>query len=377
MTSALGVLPAGAATGRPTPEPVDWALASRTARAIAGRDDFSGSYLGRSLQRDFAEVSAEAEDAVARATGLAPLTPARAEVVDRRDWADVNVSSMRRLLDPFTTRIAPRLARNPLSPVTRRVAGAELGVLLGYVAKRVLGQYDLLVPDAAAAPRSDIGAAAGDAVYYVGPNVLALEKRFAFRPRDFRRWIALHELTHRAQFTGVPWMHSYFLGLVEEVFGMMDPDPRRFADALRRAADSLRAGRNPLDDGGLVMLFAGPEHRAALERVQALMSLLEGHGNAVMNVLGAELVDGQERMAAVLDARRTARGATALLHKVLGLELKMRQYEVGEQFVRAVMGGGDLRAIDPAWERPENLPTLAELEDPAAWVERVRASATV
>ena len=178
---------------------------------------------------------------------------------------------MRRLLQPLTDRIAPRMAKSALAPVGRSVAATELGLLLGWFAQRVLGQYDLLVPD-------DDGNVP-DAVYYVGANVLSLEKRFAFRPRDFRLWIAIHEVTHRAQFTGVPWMQNYFFGLVQQTFAMVDPDPRQIVKALVRAVDEFRRGRNPLDEGGLVGLLASQEHRAALAGVQALMSLLEGHGN--------------------------------------------------------------------------------------------------
>ena len=212
----------------------------------------------------------------------------------------------------------------------------------------------------------------GDAVYYVGPNILGLEKRFAFRPRDFRLWIAIHEVTHRAQFTGVPWMRDYFLGLVRQAMNLVDPDPRSFAQAIARAADEVRSGRNPLDEGGIVGLFASPEQRGVLGQVQALMSLLEGHGNVVMDDLGKEHVAGQERMSRVLSQRRRNSGLSALLHKLLGLEQKMRQYEVGEKFVRGVIEIGGPRAIDDAWVSPDNLPVLDELDDPGAWLARVQ-----
>jgi coenzyme F420 biosynthesis associated uncharacterized protein len=212
----------------------------------------------------------------------------------------------------------------------------------------------------------------GDAVYYVGANVLGLEKRFAFRPRDFRLWIAIHEVTHRAQFTGVPWMRAHFLGLVRQAFDLVDPDPRTVIRAITKAVDEIRAGRNPLDDGGVVGLFASPEQRGVLSQVQALMSLLEGHGNVVMDDLGSRHVVGQERMSRVLQTRRQQRGITSAIHKVLGLEQKMRQYEVGEKFVRGVIEIGGPRAIDHAWVSPENLPVLDELDNPAAWLARVQ-----
>src|SRR5262245_4137453 len=150
---------------------------------------------------------------------------------------------MQRLLGPLTNRLGAKLTSGPLAAVGRRVAGTEVGVLLGYLARRVIGQYDLLVAG------TDDGL-----VYYVGPNVLALEKRYAFRPRDFRLWIAIHEVTHRAQFTGVPWLRGYFLALVDQTLTAVDPDPRRMLEAIARVAADVRAGRNPLDDGGVVAL---------------------------------------------------------------------------------------------------------------------------
>jgi coenzyme F420 biosynthesis associated uncharacterized protein len=273
---------------------------------------------------------------------------------------------MRAVLEPLTARVGARMAASPLAPFGRTIAGTETGVLLGYLAQRVLGQYDLLVPD---------GAETGDAVYYVGANVLVLEKRFAFRPRDFRLWIAIHEVTHRAQFTAVPWLKPYYLSLVESALSTVDPDPRRIVQALARAAEQMRSGRNPLDDGGIVGLLANEEQRGALARIQALMSLLEGHGNQVMNTLGREHVAGQARMARVLQARRQSAGITAFVHKLVGLESKMRQYEVGESFVAAVELEGGRRAIDAAWRGPECLPTLDELRAPRAWLARVDAAA--
>jgi coenzyme F420 biosynthesis associated uncharacterized protein len=352
------------ADARRAPDPVDWATARRVARFVASRDPLADSYLAASLQADFDELTVRAEALVAEHTGLHTPGNVTARVLDRRDWVDSNIASMRTMLDPLMQKFGERLANNPFAAVSRHVSATELGGLLGYMAQRVLGQYDLLVPDD---PR-------GDAVYYVGSNILGLEKRFAFWPREFRLWIAIHEVTHRAQFSGVPWMREYFLGLVRQALDLVDPDPKTMMKAVSKAVDEVRAGRNPLDDGGIVGLLASPEQRGVLGQVQALMSLLEGHGNVVMDDLGRMHVAGQERMSRVLQQRRKTAGIAGLLQKMLGIEQKLRQYEVGERFVRGAYEVAGPHALDAVWERPENLPTVEELRDPAGWFARVGAA---
>jgi coenzyme F420 biosynthesis associated uncharacterized protein len=312
-------------------------------------------------------VTARAEHLVGEFTGLvSPEDPAKALVLDRQLWVDANIRSFRNTLEPFTRRVGERMAQSPFAPAGRAVAGAEMGVLMGFLAQRVLGQYDLLVPDEAAGGDAD-------AVYYVGPNILVLEKRYGFRPGDFRLWIALHEVTHRAQFRAVPWMKGYFLSLVDASLGMIEPDPKRLVRALERAAEAARRGRNPLDDGGIVALFASDEQRLVIDQVQALMSLLEGHGNVVMDRLGKRHVTGQERMSAALKARRQSGGVGAQFRKLVGIEMKMRQYEVGEQFITRLEETVGIEALDAAWRSPDSLPTLAELEAPEQWLQRVGA----
>lgn len=352
--------------------PVDWHLAARVATKVAGREPFAESYHWDSLEPDFAEFTAEAEELVAQATGLRSLSgSARARVTDRPGWIHANVASFQRLLRPLTDKVGEHMGSGPIAPVARGIAGAELGALLGWMSTRVLGQYDLLVIEDEDPDDQDI-------VYYVGPNILALEKRFAFPPREFRLWLALHEVTHRAQFTGVEWMRPHFLSLVESTVDAVDPDPQRFVEALKRVTDALRAGRKPLDDGGLAMLFAGPEQREVLERMSGLMSLLEGHGDVTMDRAGAELIPSADRFGRVLRARRKqVRGPARLIQRLIGLEAKLSQYEQGEQFIAAVEEAGGTELLDRAWEHPENLPTLDEIRSPHAWVDRIRATGPV
>ncbi|MGI8757236.1 MAG: zinc-dependent metalloprotease [Acidimicrobiales bacterium] len=345
---------------------VDWGLAEKVAVRAAGREPFAESYHYASLTSDFAELTALAEDQVAAATGLRSLAgPARARVTDRQGWVRANIDSFQRLLRPITDRLEDSISSSSFAPVARKAAGAEVGMVLGWMSSRVLGQYDLLVVEDERPEDQDI-------VYFVGPNIIGLEKRFAFPPREFRHWLALHEVTHRAQFTGIPWMRQHFLGLVQETVSAVDPDPKRLLDAIARAATDMRKGKNPLDDGGIMAVLASPEQRLVLDQVAGLMSLLEGHGDVTMDRAGADQIPSAARFGQVLRNRREqGNSAAKMLQKLIGLEAKMKQYEQGERFIEAVEREGGTALLDQAWVEPANLPSIDEIRDPGSWIARV------
>jgi len=346
---------------------VDWAVAERVATRIGGRDRFDRSYLTHSLERDFEELTTQAQDLVERYTGWRSTAgPARGRVADRRDWVRANIASFQRMLRPLTDRIESRVASGLVSPITGRFAGAEMGAVLGWMSTRVLGQYDMLVLEDESPDEQDL-------VYYVGPNILSLEKRFSFPPREFRLWIALHEVTHRTQFTGVPWLRRYFLDQVDQMLSMVDPDPAQLFRAIGRVADSVRTGRNPLADGGVVALFATPEQREVLDRIAGLMSLLEGHGDVTMDRAGGDRIPSAERFGRVLRARRqSAAGISKLLQRLIGLDAKLAQYEQGERFIEAVERVGGERVLDRAFASAESLPTIEEIRAPERWLARMQ-----
>jgi coenzyme F420 biosynthesis associated uncharacterized protein len=354
--------------------PVDWGLAERVAVKVAGREPLAESYHYDRLSADFDAVTAQAEELVTEATGLRSASgPARARVVGRDDWVRANLASFRRMLRPVMAKMAERNDRSgPLAglggAVSRRAAGVEVGLLLGWMAGRVLGQYDLLIIEDERPEDQDI-------VYYVGPNVLALEKRFGFPPEEFRLWLALHEVTHRAQFTGIPWLREHFLGMVHKTLDAVDPDPRRFVDAMGQAVDDLRNGRNPLDEGGLAALFASPDQRNLLGRIGGMMSLLEGHGDVTMDRAGEGHVPSAARFSRALRERRRQGGSLAkVVQRTMGIDAKLKQYAQGEAFIAYVEDRGGPRALEAAWRGPEWLPTLAEIRAPQEWLDRVRLS---
>ncbi len=363
----------------PSPGAVSWETAERVAGWVASRTRTPAPYRPDLLQAEFAELTAQAEELVAASTGLRSAAgPARARVTDRAGWVHANVASFQRLLGPHLDRLDPtrlsgsnavlsRLA-GPLASAGRTATGAQMGVVLGWLSTRVLGQYDLLITEEAAEEQ--------DIVYFVGPNVVALERQHGFEPREFRLWLALHEVTHRCQFTAIPWMRDYFVSLVEAGIGSLEPDPARLAAALRRMTDQIRAGRNPLEDNGALGLVATPEQLEGLHRIQALMSLLEGHGDVTMDRAGAADIPSAAHFSAVLRQRRTqAHGLSKILQQLIGIEAKLRQYAEGERFITAVESVGGPALLNNAWRGPEWLPSLDEIRDPHLWIDRVGAAA--
>lgn len=353
-------------------ELISWETAESVATWVAGRHAPLTAGERRGLEADFEELTIEAEELVAAETGLRSLAgPARARVADRVQWVQANVASFQRLLRPVTDKLGAQIDRSSgWSPVpvavSRRATGVQVGLLLGWMSTRVLGQYDQLLIEDEHPEDQDI-------VYYVGPNVVSIERRYGFPSREFRLWLALHEVTHRAQFTGVPWMRDHFLGLVERTLAGIDTDPKQLLVALRRSVDEIRAGRNPLNEGGLLTLVAGPEQYAAIQEIGGLMSLLEGHGDITMDRAGAERIPSAARFSQVLRERRRQRGAAKLLSTLVGLDAKLRQYEQGERFIEAVETIGGPGLLARVWEAPDRLPTLDEIRDPSAWVARMNS----
>jgi coenzyme F420 biosynthesis associated uncharacterized protein len=394
--------------------PISWDVAERVGvwvsaghlKSIGGPEVVElDSATASRIESDFSRLTAQAEELVVRETGLVPASgPPRGKVVDRADWVRANIRSFRRLLTPLLDKLEQTQLPRPLSSVSGAVTGTQLGLVIGWMSTRVLGQYDILFTeegagqpgagaanggarvgssgDESAEARTPAGGpvpglaagddGGGDVVSFVGPNIVGLERRHGFPPEQFRLWIALHEVTHRCQFTGVPWLHDYFLSLVEDGLAGITPDPKRFAESFRRAVDEIRAGRNPLEQSGLIGLVAAPEQLATIGKIQALMSLLEGHGDMTMNRAAAQLVPEADRFARVLRERRRRSGpASRLMQQLIGIDAKLRQYEQGERFIEAVERSGGRELMAMVWEAPDRLPTLEEIRDPEAWIARM------
>jgi coenzyme F420 biosynthesis associated uncharacterized protein len=280
--------------------------------------------------------------------------------MSRPEWVSQNLRGFQKVLEPFAARLAGRSEDGLLATVRRRVLAAQVGGLLGYMGRKVLGQYDLFVP-----PDGE------DLLYFIGPNVAELEERYRFRPRDFRLWLCLHEVAHRVQFGGVPWLRPYLRDMIDGYVASIDLDTRKLLQTIRRAREEARGrSRQGL---GILFLLMTPEQRESFRRMQAVMSLLEGHGNYVMDALSVGRIQGAARMRRILSRRRHG-PIDRVIQRAIGLDVKVRQYAQGERFVSGVVKRAGMEGFNRVWQRVENLPMLEEVARPEAWVRRVVGS---
>jgi coenzyme F420 biosynthesis associated uncharacterized protein len=340
---------------------IDWPLAQRLARYVAGEPD------ARSPRMDLQPLAADSAERVIAYTGLVPareLPPA--EGIGRAEWIGANVGAMRALLDPPLEKVGEGLgpARQALRLGAGVVLTAEVGVVLGFLAQRVLGQYEVVLLDSTAEERPP-------RLLFVLPNLGGAVNAFGADEREFLTWVALHEVTHAVQFGGVPWLQPHMASMVRELLSHAELriDATRAlrmprSGDLRRLVDAVRTG-------DLFSLVASPQERETLDRMQATMAVLEGHAEHVMDAVGAPLLPSLPRLRAALNARRRSASAPArLLQRLLGLEMKLRQYEQGKRFCDAVVREAGIGALNRVWSRPEALPSSAELDDPRSWLER-------
>jgi coenzyme F420 biosynthesis associated uncharacterized protein len=341
---------------------IDWIVAEKIAAYVAGEGD------APPLTVELAPVAADAAQRVVQYTRLTPvreLPPP--EGIGRREWISANLGSMRRMLDPVLDRAGAKLGalKGPRSLGVSVVSTIEIGVVIGFLAQRVLGQYELVLLEETsddAPPR----------LLFVLPNLSAAVRALGAPEDEFLTWVTLHEVTHAVQFSGVPWLQPHMAGLVSELLRSMElriEGPRRLrmptVAEIRRTAGAVRRG-------DIIGIFASEGERATIDRVQATMAVIEGHAEHVMDAVAPELLPSLPKLRAALDRRRHSQsGRARLLAKLLGLEMKMRQYEHGKLFCDEIVRRAGTDALVAVFSAPEALPTIEELSDPVAWLLRM------
>jgi coenzyme F420 biosynthesis associated uncharacterized protein len=340
---------------------VDWDLAAATAGALGKTGPRVAVDEARDAVADLHRLALEAADHVQAYTGMSPVgAPAPVRVVDRRDWAAANIAGLREVVAPMLSRLTRGHEPGPFADaVGSRITGVQAGTVLAYLSGRVLGQYEVFSTDPGQ-------------LLLVAPNIVEVEGRLDARPRDFRLWVCLHEVAHRTQFTAVPWLRGHFLS---EVSAFVDAGgaPEQIAERARQAVASIvDAIRNPQSRSSVLDLVQTPAQRVVLDRITALMTLLEGHAEFVMDGVGPEVVPSVADIRAKFNRRREGGNPVErIVRRLLGIEAKLRQYAEGRAFVHQVVDRVGMAGFNQVWTSPETLPKLEELTDVAAWVARV------
>ena len=345
----------------PRARAVDWQFAKATGSRLVAAGPRVTPSEAAAVVAEVRAAAARAQQPVADTARMhAPGDAPAPLVVDRPTWISLNADSMAALMEPVLAKLTAT-GKSP-SEVGRtvggKVTGGEVGALLAFMAGKVLGQYDL-APDGT------------PALLLVAPNLVHVERELGVDPHDFRLWVCMHEETHRVQFTAVPWLREHLVDRVRTLATDLTPDPQTLQDTLSRITsqlpDAFRTGGT-----GLVDVIATPEQRQSIAEVTAVMSLLEGHADVVMDEVGPQVIPSVDTIRAKFNQRRKGVGAfDRMLRRLLGLEAKMRQYRDGAVFVRTVVDEVGVDGFNRVWESPQTLPKPAEIEEPSSWVARV------
>jgi coenzyme F420 biosynthesis associated uncharacterized protein len=359
---------------------IDWNVATSTAIRWVRPGPQVSLAEARKVVAELRGQALAVADPVREVTGLSGDDDGgKVAVVDRPGWIRANISGFQVVLDPLVDRMqeigAVPAAGSVVTAVGSRVTGIQAGIILSYLASRVLGQYELFLPPDPDRPAAD---APPGRLTLVAPNIVMVEKELGVNPSDFRRWVCLHEETHRTQFTSVPWLRPYVQQQMTDFLLASDLDPASILSRLRAAAGAVSgAVRGGGGEGeSLIEAIQSPRQREILDRLTSVMTLVEGHGDYVMDAVGPSVVPSVEEIRAKFNSRRsTGNRGEQVIRRILGIDLKMRQYQQGEAFVRAVVDAAGMATFNRVWTSPETLPTRDEFVNPTRWLERVDSAA--
>ena len=359
----------GGGSGDPA-DMVDWDLAVTTAKRLVKPGPDIGRDAARQVVEQLRRLAAEAEGHVRGYTRLnAESATAPVLVVDRGGWVQANADGFREVLRPLIAKMRDKRG-DPGSLATAigsRVTGLEAGGLLAYLSNKVLGQFDPFFEET-----GPDGGKLGGRLLLVAPNVVHVEQELDVNPSDFRLWVCLHEETHRVQFTAVPWLRTHLLGEIASLLESTELDPQKLAAMMRDGIEKVGRLVRGDSEASLLDIVQTPEQKVVLERLTAVMSLLEGHADVVMDGVGPDVVPSVDVIRERFTARRAGAGPLdQMIRRLLGLDAKLRQYRDGAAFVRGVVDKVGMDGFNAVWAGPENLPNRDEIGDPALWVARV------
>jgi coenzyme F420 biosynthesis associated uncharacterized protein len=355
---------------------VDWKLAEWVAGVTASvipereREEIP---VPADAEEKLIKFTKASERKIGRYTGLKALTPIpTATSLDRGEWITVNVNAMQEVLGRALDQIGkPKKDKTsktstsvdlsrPLRGVTETILAIEVGCVSGLLSQRVLGQYEFPLLDLKSEPR----------LFYVTPNLIRAANTFSADPDEIMKWVALHETTHALQFGAIPWLRPFITKSVEKLIKSINVDTQKLSKVPN--SNDITSLIHAVRQGEVTAFVLGPERQALVEQLQTFMAVIEGYAEHVMDVVGAKEIPDLPRLRSALEQRRRERsGLLRLLERLLGFEVKLRQYEDGKRFCDAVVDSSGILTLNRVWESKKMLPTPAELTAPDLWLDRV------
>jgi coenzyme F420 biosynthesis associated uncharacterized protein len=358
---------------------IDWDLAISTGTRWARPGPQVSLAEARRTVTELRDLAGAVQQPVYEVTGMSANgdgSLGRVAVVDRPGWIRANVDGFRVVLEPLVDQLrershgaaAPSRPASVISSVGSRVTGIQAGLILAYLSGRVLGQYELFLPP----ETSPVDGQQPGRLTLVAPNIVMIERELGVDPHDFRRWVCLHEETHRLQFTAVPWLRDYVQSQMTEFLLASELDPAAMLQRVRAAADAMAGAVRGGDGGSLIEAVVTPGQREIMDRLTSVMTLVEGHGDYVMDAVGPQVVPTVAQIREKFNSRRGSSGRIEqTLRRMLGIDLKMKQYAEGSRFVREVVDKAGMATFNKVWTSPETLPTKEEFANPQLWLDRV------
>lgn len=362
------------------PKLINWNQV-RSVAAGMNRGDSLGPAERASLAAEYRRLVDRCLGPITEYTGTALPRPFDATLAfDRADWVNANITGFEQLFAPLEGLNPlhdqpPRVASILWGNVSQTVLSGEVGLLLGYLARRVLGQYDLAL--LGKEPITD------GKLYFVEPNIRQVQRNLRLPLDDFRMWLALHETTHVFEFEAHPWLRAHLNGILEQYFEFLSQDVSQLKDggfgSLRAFLDRARGGSNGAGADGPSMSnwierIMTPDQRELFSQMQATMAIVEGYSNHVMNVIGRQILPSFDQISRQFEKRQREKSvAEQIFIRLTGLDMKLEQYRMGEAFIDRVVA---LRGHDLArqvWDGPEQMPNLDEVKNPERWIARMDA----
>ena len=351
----------------------DWERVQDMANRTSGRMPISNPWVARKLRSSYEEMVQTAEGPIAAYTGTSlPSAGTSVQVVNRQEWIAANVANFRYLFEPVEEIYSEVGSRGSIVPgmaqLSQLAVSSQIGLLLGYLSQRVLGQYDMSLLGKEPITSGKL--------YFVEQNIESIARSLEIPGEEFRLWIVLHESTHAHEFECFPWLRDYMNHTLRAYLDCILQEVRRSssgsglgATLLPRMVENLRSGRSILES---VMT---PRQQEYMNHMQALMCLLEGYSNHVMNSVGRQVMPHYQEIKKAMDSRQKERSqAEKLFLKLTGLSMKMEQYRLGEQFVDRVVEARGIQFVNRAYDGPDSLPTMDEVLHPERWIARIEVS---